>query len=121
MNERPNVEDVNKFFDGLVRLYKAEPSPALSAHLIVFEDMRNLALKALQTPAPDAGMPPEPMVELPELETVDLSDTAAGDFVIQAAGRGKNLTEAQAAEVIRRCADYALLKSYIQRQGKEKL
>ncbi len=80
------------------------------------ESLRCLRKAFYASPAPDAGMPPEPMVELPELEVTGYSIPGMGFLV---AGRIM-LTKAQAAEVIRRCADYALLKSYIQRQGKEK-
>ncbi len=59
-------------------------------------------------------MPPEPRVELPELEAVWC--LAGNEYSYHVLAKEDLLTREHALEVIRRCADYALLKSYIQRQ-----
>ena len=43
----PDAEDVDRFFDGLTAVYRAEPTPALPSHLVVFEAMRKLAIDGL--------------------------------------------------------------------------
>ncbi len=105
----PTHEQITKFFAGLIRLYKNEPAVYAQVDVDAMLAIRDLALQSLQTPAPDAGMPPEP--KRYDCATESLGDYRGDMAVMEEYVTGDYITY----------ADYALLKSYIQRQGKGEL